>query len=56
MIMHKNHHRTIENHHRTLEWHYDVSMEPMMMSEVIITSHKWHSILVQFSVFLHFDF
>ncbi len=40
MIMHKPHHRTIENHHRTMEWHYDITMEPIMMSEVIVTLHK----------------
>ncbi len=40
MIMHKTHHRTLENDHRTTQWHYDVTMEYIMMSEDIITSHK----------------
>ncbi len=46
----------MENHNRTMELCYDVTMEPIMTSVVIITSHKWHSIIVQFSVFLHLDF
>ncbi len=46
----------MENHHRTMKWHYDVTMEPIMTSEAIITSHKWHSIIVQLGVFLHCDF
>ncbi len=46
----------MENHHRTMEWHCDVTMEPIMTSEVIIASHKQHSVLVQLGVFLHFDF
>ncbi len=40
MIMHKTHNRTMENHYRTMEWHHDITMEPIMMSEVTITSHK----------------
>ncbi len=56
MITHKTHHRTMGNHHRIMEWYYDVTTEPIMMSEVIITSHKWHSIIVQLGIFLHFDF
>ncbi len=28
-----------------MEWHYDVTMEPMMMSEVITATHKKHIIL-----------
>ncbi len=33
-----------------MEWHYDVTMEPIMTSEMIITSHKLHSIIVQLGV------
>ncbi len=46
----------MENRHRTKEWHYDVTMEHIMSSEVIIAPHKVHSIIVQLGVFLHFDF
>ncbi len=31
-----------QNHHRTMEWHYDVTMDNIMMSEVIMTSHRYH--------------
>ncbi len=44
----------MENHHRTMEWHYDITMEPIMTSEVITRSHKYHIIMVQLGVFLHF--
>ncbi len=30
-----------------MEWLYDITMEPIVMSEVIITSHKSHRIIVQ---------
>ncbi len=40
LITHKTHHRTMVNHHRTMEWHSDVTIEPIMMSEVIITLYK----------------
>ncbi len=40
----------MENNYRTMELHYDVTMESIMMSEVIIIS-----IIVQLGVFLHFD-
>ncbi len=36
-----------------MELHYDITMEPIMTSEVIITSHKWDMIIVQLGVFLH---
>ncbi len=39
MTMHKTHHGTMENHHKTMEWHYHVTLEPIVMSEVIITDH-----------------
>ncbi len=35
----------MEKHHRTMEWHYDITMEHIMMSEVIITPHKQHRII-----------
>ncbi len=31
----------MKKHHRTMEQHYDVTMKPIMMSEVIITPHKY---------------
>ncbi len=36
-----------QNHHRTMEWHYDVTIEPIMLLEMIIISHRLHySIIV----------
>ncbi len=40
MIAHKTHHKAMENNHITMECHYDITMEPIMTSEVILTSHK----------------
>ncbi len=34
------------NYHRTMKWHYDITMEPIMTSELIIVSHKYHGIIV----------
>ncbi len=31
----------MKEHHRTMEQHYDVIIEPIMTSEVIITPHKY---------------
>ncbi len=33
-----------QNHQRTMEWHYDVIMDPIMPSEVIMISHRYHYI------------
>ncbi len=43
----------MQKHDITMEWHYDVTMMHIMMSEVIITPHKYHRIIVQLGVFLH---
>ncbi len=56
MITDKTHHRTMADHHRTMESYYDITMEPIIMSEVIIISHKQHRVIVQIGVFLQFDF
>ncbi len=26
----------MEKHHRTIDWHYDITMEPIMMTEVLL--------------------
>ncbi len=51
-----------QNHHRTLDWHYDVTMDYIMMSEVIITSRRYHysvaliTLVLELVVFIHSDF
>ncbi len=31
-----------QNHCITMKWHYDVTMDPIMISEVIMMSHRYH--------------
>ncbi len=44
------------NQHRIMERHYDVTMEPILTSEMIVTENECHRIIMQLGVFIHFDF